>query len=163
MGLLFRQRSNRTLAQPDRIALTSLCQLDDFLQRNGPEFRGTRSLLVTLVSVASMAASSKTTILTVTRGLASTYRQVPSYEIRSSTTYFMASRERQLHLGELLVSARTHWLEIIKEMSRSVTPRHLIRISAAHGAAPRTTGHGQGLPRSGQVSWQRSPESNIEN
>src|SRR5207245_1998468 len=27
--LLFRQRSNRTLAQPDRIALTSLCQLDD--------------------------------------------------------------------------------------------------------------------------------------
>ena len=33
-----------------------------------------------------------------------------------------------------MVSARTHWLEIIKEMSRSVTPRHLIRISAAHGA-----------------------------
>jgi len=29
VGLLFRQRSNRTLAQPDRIALTSLCQLDD--------------------------------------------------------------------------------------------------------------------------------------
>ena len=47
-----------------------------------------------------------------------------------STTSFMAYRERQLHLGELLVTARIHSLEIIRGMHRCLTPRQLTRISA---------------------------------